>query len=67
LTQDQIIAEKGWEFAGEYSRWFDLTRLEMVEEVIARKDPNELQPLGAIQYYLPLSASETLANPSSAN
>lgn len=63
LTQEIIITEKGWEFAGEYCRWFDLTRLEMVEDVIANKDPDDLQPLGTIQYYLPLPASETLANP----
>lgn len=63
LTQEQIIQEKAWEFAGEYSRWFDLTRLEMVEEVTAMKHPDDLQPLGPINYYLPLPASETLANP----
>jgi hypothetical protein len=63
LTQDQIVQEKAWEFAGEYCRWFDLVRLEMVEEVVARKHPDDLQPLGPIQYYLPLPASETLANP----
>ncbi|MEK6479339.1 RagB/SusD family nutrient uptake outer membrane protein [Catalinimonas sp. 4WD22] len=62
-TQEQIVQEKAWEFAGEYSRWFDLVRLQLVEEVIARKHPDDLQPLGPIQYYLPLPASETLANP----
>ncbi len=62
-TQEQIVQEKAWEFAGEYSRWFDLVRLEMVEEVVAKKDPADLQPLGDIQYYVPLPASETLANP----
>jgi len=35
----------------------------MVEEVTAKKDPDDLQPLGPITYYLPLPASETLANP----
>jgi len=63
LTQDQIVQEKAWEFAGEYCRWFDLVRLQMVEEVIAQKHPDDLQPLGDIQNYLPLPASETLANP----
>lgn len=62
-TQDQIIQEKAWEFAGEFCRWFDLVRLQKVEEVVAKKDPDDLQPLGPIQYYLPLPASETLANP----
>lgn len=63
ITQKQIVQEKAWEFAAEYCRWFDLIRLEMVEEVVAKKDPDDLQPLGAIKYYIPLPASETLANP----
>ena len=62
-TQDQIVQEKAWEFAGEYCRWFDLVRLQKVEEVVAKKDPNDLQPLGPITYVHPLPASETLANP----
>ncbi|MFY0653042.1 MAG: RagB/SusD family nutrient uptake outer membrane protein [Cyclobacteriaceae bacterium] len=63
ITQDQLIQEKAWEFAAEYSRWFDLVRLQKVEEVIAKKDPDDLQPLGPITYYAPLPASETLVNP----
>ncbi len=66
-TQEQIVQEKAWEFAGEYSRWFDLVRLQMVEEIVAKKDPNDLQPLGPIQYFAPLPASETLANPNLGN
>jgi starch-binding outer membrane protein, SusD/RagB family len=62
-TQDQIVQEKAWEFAGEYCRWFDLVRLQKVEEVVASKDPDDLQPLGPITYFLPIPASETLANP----
>jgi len=62
-TQDEIVQEKGWEFAGEYCRWFDLVRLQKVEEVVAKKDPDDLQPLGPITYFHPLPASETLANP----
>ncbi len=66
-TQKRIVQEKAWEFAGEYCRWFDLVRLQMVEEVVAKKDPDDLQPLGPIKYYVPLPASETLANPNLAN
>ncbi len=62
LTQDEIIAEKGWEFAGEYCRWFDLVRLQKVEEMVAKKDPSDLQPLGPITYYVPLPVSETQVN-----
>jgi len=46
----------------QYCRWFDLVRLQKVEEVVAKKNPDDLQPLGAIKYYMPLPASETLAN-----
>ena len=62
-TQKDVVQEKAWEFAGEYCRWFDLVRLEMVEEVTATKHPDDLQPLGSIQYYVPLPATETTANP----
>lgn len=63
ITQMEVVTEKGWEFAGEYCRWFDLVRLQKVQEVINIKDPDELQPLGPIKYYLPLPATETLSNP----
>ncbi len=63
VTQERVVQEKAWEFAGEYSRWFDLVRLQMAEEVVAKKHPDDLQPLGPIQYHAPLPASETLANP----
>ncbi len=66
-TQEQIVQEKAWEFAAEYCRWFDLVRLQMVEEVNAKKNPADLQPLGPVQYYVPLPASETLANPNLGN
>lgn len=62
-TQRQIVQEKAWEFAGEYCRWFDLVRLEMVEEVTAKKNSDDLQPIGEINYYLPIPASETTVNP----
>ena len=63
-TQKQVVQEKAWEFAGEYCRWFDLVRLEMVAEVVAKKDKDDLQPLGSTTvYYLPLPATETAANP----
>jgi hypothetical protein len=66
-TQDHIVQEKAWEFAGEYCRWFDLVRLQKVEEVIAKKDPDELQPRGPISYFMPVPAGETLINPDLAN
>jgi hypothetical protein len=44
-TVDEIIAERGWEFAGEYKRWFDLVRSEKLEEIAAQRDPTENVPL----------------------
>jgi starch-binding outer membrane protein, SusD/RagB family len=63
LTQRDIIAEKGWEFAGEFCRWFDLIRLQMVEEVVAKKNVDELPPLGPVKYFLPFPNLETSVNP----
>ncbi|WP_298484713.1 RagB/SusD family nutrient uptake outer membrane protein [uncultured Maribacter sp.] len=40
-TVDEIIAEKGWELAGEYKRWFDLIRTEKLEEITALRSPDE--------------------------
>ncbi len=63
LTQKEIITEKGWEFAGEFCRWFDLVRLQIVQETIDKKDPDELQPKGPVKYFLPLPNVETDVNP----
>ncbi len=62
LTQEEIVQEKAWEMAGEYSRWFDIIRLQMLDEVIAKKHPDDLQPLGTPKYYLPIPVSETQVN-----
>jgi hypothetical protein len=62
-SQDQIVQEKGWEFAGEFCRWFDLLRLQKVEEVVQNKDPDDMQPLGPITYYHPIPTRETEFNP----
>ena len=63
ITQRDVIDEKGWEFAGEFCRWFDLVRLQLVEETIAAKDPDEMQPLGPVKYEFPLPQVETQVNP----
>lgn len=63
---DAVVQERAWEFAAERTRWFDLVRLEMVEEANANKDPNDLQPIGDISkedYNFPLPFSETSVNP----
>jgi len=40
-TPNEIVDEKGWELAGEYKRWYDLIRSEMLEEVTLRRSPDE--------------------------
>lgn len=63
---DAVVQERAWEFAAERTRWFDLVRLEMVEEANTNKDPDDLQPIGGIsesKYVFPLPFSETSVNP----
>ena len=59
-TVDEIIAEKGWELAGEHKRWFDLVRSEKVEEIALKRDPAENVPLlrqpTKAQYIAPIPA-----------
>lgn len=45
-TQAEIVDERAWEFAGEYSRWFDMIRTEIISEVVAKRDPADLPILG---------------------
>lgn len=61
-----VVDERAWEFAGEYSRWFDLLRLEMVESANASKDPNDLKPVGEISksdYTFPIPLKDANLNP----
>lgn len=61
-----VIDERAWEFAGEWNRWFDLVRLEKVEEANANKDAADLTPNGAItkdDYLLPIPGADKLMNP----
>ncbi len=68
--RDAVVEERGWELAGEYSRWFDLIRTEKVEEMAALKDPLDLEPKGAVNksiYHAPIPYSEILLNPNLGN
>jgi hypothetical protein len=58
-----VVKERSWEFAGEWTRWFDLTRLEMVESANANKDSKDLPVIGTIKYYMPIPAREVALNP----
>lgn len=62
---DAVVDERAWEFAGEWSRWFDLVRLEKVEAANAGKDPGDLVP-GPItkeKYWMPIPGADALMNP----
>ncbi len=70
-----VIAEAGWEFAGEWHRWYNLVRNEMVAEATAKRitDDRELplvgvsvgDPESAFQkfYYAPIPLNEMLLRP----
>jgi starch-binding outer membrane protein, SusD/RagB family len=66
--RDSVVAERGWEFAGgePASRWFDLLRLERVEEATLERDPSEL-PLKTTpskdSYWMPIPALEKALDP----
>jgi hypothetical protein len=62
-----VISERAWEFAGEYTRWFDITRLQLLTQVIANRDPSENAPIGTPQYYLPIPSGDLQLNPNLGN
>ncbi len=62
---DKCVEERGWELCGERARWFDMVRLEIVGEVVAKKDPKDNQPLHAItekDYLFPIPQYDELLN-----
>ena len=68
--QEAVLQERAWEFAGEYTRWFDLVRSEKVEAANADKHADEIPitvTIGKEQYWLPIPASEVAINPNLGN
>ncbi len=62
-----VVDERAWEFAGEWTRWFDLVRLEMVESANSpsNKDVNDLKPIGTItkaNYTFPVPYTDSNIN-----
>lgn len=61
-----VVDERAWEFAGEFTRWFDLVRLEMVETANANKAADDLKPLAPItkdKYTFPVPLTDANINP----
>lgn len=65
---DSVVQERAWEFAGEYTRWFDLVRLKMVAEANSHRDPLEpvpviMSPMDTSVYTFPIPMNDQLINP----
>ncbi|SIN68957.1 RagB/SusD family nutrient uptake outer membrane protein [Chitinophaga niabensis] len=64
--RDSVVAERGWELAAEFSRWFDLVRTEKVETVKTLKDPLDMKidvDITKKQYQSPIPDYDVLLNP----
>jgi hypothetical protein len=65
---DSVLWERAWELAGEpEGRWFDLVRLEKVEDLPQLRHPNEYgppkYPITKNDYYFPIPVSDRNLNP----
>lgn len=64
---DSVVNERAWEFAAEgTTRWFDLQRLEKVEEANSSKHAADLKPIGNISkddYWFPVPLTDANINP----
>lgn len=62
---DSVFNERGWEMAGEFTRYFDVKRMELLEDVNsnAKKDADDYKVLGTIYKYLPIPGREKTLNP----
>ncbi len=64
---DAVIAERGWEFAGEWSRWFDLIRTETLTKALQKRDPSEIKLIGnpsdQKNWWMPIPGNDKDKNP----
>ena len=64
-----VVQERAWELAAEWTRWNDLCRLEMVEEVFQKRAADEFNSSSGFgtpakdNYFLPVPADEMALNP----
>ncbi len=62
----KCVEERKWEFAAEGVRWWDVIRLDLIQEAIACRASNELPVNGAKSsdnYFLPLPNTDEILNP----
>jgi len=62
---ENCVNERAWELCGERVRWFDMVRLEIVQDVIDQKDSSDNQPLHTItedDYLFPIPEHDVLLN-----
>lgn len=69
---DSVVWERAWEYAGELEgRWFDLIRLEKVEDLPKLRDPYEngppAYPITKGVYYFQIPTSDIILNPNLGN
>jgi hypothetical protein len=66
-TWQDIVWEKAWETAGEWSRWYDIIRTETLDEVNALRSPLDGPLLGTIINeafpWSPIPVNDVTANP----
>ena len=63
---NKVVEERKWEFAAEGVRWWDVIRLDLIQDAIADRAANELPISGSkssSNYFLPLPNTEALKNP----
>lgn len=61
----KCVQERAWELCGERVRWFDMVRLEIVLESIAKKNPADNQPIHQVtekNYTFPIPIHDELLN-----
>lgn len=62
----KCVEERKWEFAAEGVRWWDVVRLDLIQEAIAGRAANEL-PVNGVKssdnYFLPLPNTDEILNP----
>lgn len=62
---NKCIDERAWELCGERVRWFDMVRLEIVKQVVAKKNASDNQPIHTItekDYVFPIPVHDELLN-----